>query len=208
MTIAVVDYGAGNLTSVLKMLERLGEEPQIARTPEAILPADRIVLPGVGAAGEAVEKLRGRGLDAALDETVRKKGRPFLGICLGMQLLAERLYEFGEHRGLGWVEGEVRHINEVVDGHDVSVPHMGWNRVDPTPSGMEFFKRGSPQEFYFAHSYTLRPSDSAVVAAYTGYGVDLVSAVRFDSVFATQFHPEKSQVEGEKLLAAFLDWRP
>jgi glutamine amidotransferase len=209
MTIAIVDYGAGNLRSVMNVLHYLGESPVLARTPEAIAAADRIILPGVGAAGEAMGKLRERGLDQALDETVRRGGRPLFGICLGMQLLADRLWEYGEHRGLGWVRGDVIHVRDQVRDPDLRTPHMGWNRVEPLPVAQDLFAGiNGEREFYFAHSYTLRPWDEAVVAARTTYGAQLVTAVRFETVFATQFHPEKSQVNGEKLIAAFLEWAP
>jgi glutamine amidotransferase len=209
MTVAVVDYGAGNLSSVIRVLDRMGAEPVVASTPELVLSAERIVLPGVGAAGEAVRRLRESGLADALDEAVRRRGRPLLGICLGMQLLAERLLEFGEWQGLGWLKGEVRHIGDIAAGRKLRIPHMGWNRAQATGEG----KRGwggnaLVGDFYFAHSFTLIPEDDSVVATRTDYGVSLVSAVQFDTVVATQFHPEKSQVRGEKLVDAFLQWRP
>lgn len=209
MKIAIVDYGAGNLGSVLNVLHLLGETPEVVRRPEEILAADRVILPGVGAAGEAMNRLRAQSLDAALNEAVLEKGHPMLGICLGMQLLAERLFEFGDHTGLGWIPGEVVNIRDCVDEVALPVPHMGWNRVEAAPAGQALLKEvGSAREFYFAHSFTLRTSDESVVAARTNYGTDLVAAVRKDTVFATQFHPEKSQVGGERLIAAFLDWAP
>lgn len=209
MTIAVVDYGAGNMRSVLKSLEYLGEEPVVARHPEQVLAADRLVLPGVGAAAEAIARLEALGLDEALDEAVRKRGRPLLGICLGMQLLAERLLEFGEHRGLGWIEGEVVNIRSCLADETLSVPHMGWNEVTVHGPGEALFRNvRAARQFYFAHSFTLRTHDTSSIAATCDYGTELVIAVCKDNFFATQFHPEKSQISGEQLIAAFLDWNP
>ena len=209
MRVGVVDYGAGNLGSVLNALALLGEEPVVLREGEEVLRVDRIILPGVGAAGEAMTRLRERGLDVALDEAVWGMGKPMLGICLGMQLLAERLLEFGEHRGLGWIAGEVVDIRSCDGASQLRVPHMGWNAIEVTPVGASVFDQArGAREFYFAHSFTLRTTDQSVVAAYTSYGIDLVSAIRKDTVFATQFHPEKSQVSGERLLAAFMQWNP
>jgi imidazole glycerol-phosphate synthase subunit HisH len=208
MKLAVVDYGAGNIGSVLNVLRFLGEDPKLARQPEEILAADRIILPGVGAAGEAMDRLRAQNLDAALTEAVIKNGRPMLGICLGMQLLAERLHEFGESRGLGWIKGEVINIKDCVHDPALPVPHMGWNQVKVRDPGQDLFGLSSSREFYFAHSFTLRTEDKSVVAASVAYGSDLVAAVCKDTCFATQFHPEKSQVGGERLLTAFLEWNP
>jgi glutamine amidotransferase len=209
MKVGVVDFGAGNLRSVLNMFSLLGEDAIVVREPDELATADRLVLPGVGAAGEAMQRLRARHLDEALEEAVRRRGRPLLGICLGMQLIAERLFEFGEHRGLGWVAGDVVNIRACVTDAALRVPHMGWNRIDVLPAGESLLSGlGTARDFYFAHSFTLRTHDDNVIAARTNYGADLVTAVRKDTIFATQFHPEKSQRSGEKVLAAFLEWNP
>jgi len=209
MSIAVIDYGAGNLSSVLKIIRLFGEEAELACTPEAVLAADRVVLPGVGAAGEALARLREQNLEAALHEAVRVRARPLLCICLGMQLLAERHHEFGEHRGFGWIKGEVIHLKDVPGLASARIPHMGWNRVRPTGAGAPALGGDvMGQEFYFAHSYTVRAEDASIVSGTCDYGAPLVVALQFGTVLATQFHPEKSQVVGEKLIAAFLDWRP
>ena len=209
-SIAIIDYGAGNLDSVRKALAHVGSETEIARTPEEVLAADRLVLPGVGAAGQAIQQLRRSGLDEALTEAVRHRGRPFMGICLGMQLLAERLHEFGDHAGLGWIAGEAVPLGSLMDT-PVRVPHMGWNRVEVADKaeGLFWEVRGGRQ-FYFAHSFGLRlAGDTDTLAATTEYGgVPLTAAILDGSVFATQFHPEKSQVAGERLLGAFVDWKP
>lgn len=210
-SVAIIDYGAGNLDSVRKAVEFVGGDASIARTPEQVLAADRLILPGVGAAGEAVAGLERTGIDQALNEAVRQRGRPFMGICLGLQLLAERLHEFGEHQGLGWFRGASVPLQGLVPA-DARIPHMGWNRVQATDAAAGLFKRiRGGGEFYFAHSFTLLPADGedGILAATTEYGgVTLVAAVIRETVFATQFHPEKSQLNGEHLLSAFLDWAP
>jgi glutamine amidotransferase len=208
MKVAIVDYGAGNIESVRNALFAAGADPVVVRDAEAVLAADRLVLPGVGAAGTAAERLGASGLGEALQEAVRRRGRPMLGICLGMELLAERLLEFGEHRGLGWVPGEVVHLRDagIVQAR---VPHIGWNLVEPSSEAKRFFQGPERMRtFYFCHSYTLVTGASAAVAAHATYEKPLVAAVLDGTVFATQFHPEKSQVNGQKLIQAFLDWSP
>jgi glutamine amidotransferase len=206
--ISIVDYGAGNLASVQNAFAALGLEFEIAHTPESILSANRLVLPGVGAAGTALGRMREVGMDEALTEAVRVRGRPMLGICLGMQLIADTLHEQGNHRGLGWVRGEVVALESlVVKG---IVPHMGWNDAVPRGAAQKFFDPIKEREmvFYFAHSYTMRVEDEKVVGAYTNHGANLVSAVLDETVFAVQFHPEKSQQSGQQLIANFLNWKP
>jgi glutamine amidotransferase len=188
---------------------RAGWDSTLARTPDDVMAAERIILPGVGAAGTALETLRHAGLDQALTERVRKQAVPMLGICLGMQMLAERLYEFGEHKGLGWIPGAVVALRDIA-GPGIRVPHMGWNEIKVRGLAEDLFwdVRGKRQ-FYFAHSFTLRPGgDESAVAAVADYGVSLVAAVQSETVFATQFHPEKSQINGDRLIGAFLDWMP
>jgi imidazole glycerol-phosphate synthase subunit HisH len=206
-TVRIVDYGAGNLASVKRAVWRSGGEAEIATAPEDLADADRIILPGVGAAGAVASGLRARGWDDALEEYVRRRGRPMLGICVGMQILAERLHEFGLHQGLGWIRGDVVAIP--ADAPDTRVPHMGWNTVSVTPEAKPLF--GTPSAspvYYFLHSFMLTGAPDDVVVARTEHGGDIVAAIRSDTVFATQFHPEKSQVEGERLLGAFLEWKP
>lgn len=206
--LAIVDYGAGNLASVQNTMVNLGVQIKFVRTPEEILRASRLVVPGVGAAGAALSRIRERGLDEALTEAVRRRGRPFLGICLGMQLIADRLYEKGEHTGLGWIRGEVVALQDL--GVKGTVPHMGWNEVELRPAAARFFDSlpERKRQYYFCHSYGLRAGVDGVVAAYTESGAPIVAAVLDETVFAVQFHPEKSQLAGEKLIAAFLEWNP
>ncbi len=209
MKTVIVDYGAGNIQSVRNAVYRCGWNSETATTPEEVAAADRIILPGVGAAGKAMTQLRASGLDQALDEAVRGKGRPMLGICLGMQLMARELNEFGRHEGLGWIDGRVAPIRSVVDD-DIRVPRMGWCKVDVREQGKALFTAAERRNvFYFAHSFALMTDDATLVAATVEYGgMDFVAAVRWNSVFATQFHPEKSQIAGERLLMAFFDWTP
>jgi glutamine amidotransferase len=204
--VRIVDYGAGNLASVKRAVWRAGGEAEIAATPDALADADRIILPGVGAAGTAATRLREQGWSDALDEHVRRRGKPMLGVCLGLQLLAERLHEFGEHQGLGWIPGDVEAMPASAD---VRVPHMGWNEVTVAPDVRALFGTSSVSPiYYFCHSFRLVGAPDDIVVARTDHGGDIIAAVRTETVFATQFHPEKSQVEGERLLAAFLAWKP
>ncbi len=205
--IALVDYGAGNLHSVHNALKAAGASGvKVTADPAVVRAADRIVLPGVGAFGACAAGLRAiPGLVDAMAERVRGGGVPFLGICVGMQLLATRGLEYGVTEGLGWVPGEVRLIERTDPA--IKVPHMGWNDVVPTRhrDGAELIAAG---EAYFLHSYHFQPDDGAHVAAMTDHGGGLVAAVAHDNLLGVQFHPEKSQGYGLELLARFLDWNP
>lgn len=208
MRVSVVNYEAGNLTSVCAALRAAGAEVDVIDRPEDVRRAERLVLPGVGAACSAMLALRNRALDEALTETVRRRGRPMLGICLGMQLLAKDLYEFGHESGLGWIDGAVVNLGELV-GREARVPHTGWNRQQPAPHAVglpaEFL---APKYFYFNHSYALKLADPACLAATVQYDVEIVAAIRSETVFATQYHPEISQRHGRRLIKAFLEWKP
>lgn len=215
MTVAIVDYGSGNLHSAAKALERAALDlgaPRIAVTsdPEIVRTADRVVLPGVGAFADCR-----RGLDAvpgmveALEEAVHQRGRPFLGICVGLQLLAERGLEHGETAGLGWIKGEVVRIEP--SDPTLKIPHMGWNtlsldRVHPLFDGIPTGRDGL--HAYFVHSYHMQVADPADRLATTEYGGTVTAAVARGNVAGTQFHPEKSQKLGLALLANFLKWHP
>ena len=206
-TLALVDYGAGNLRSVENALRVAGAE-QVAVTadPNVVRAADRIVLPGVGAFAACARALRAvPQLVEAMTERVHVGGAPFLGICVGMQLLARRGIEHGVSEGLGWIPGEVLPI-EPADAR-IKVPHMGWNDVAPTPhaDGAELIE---PGEAYFLHSYHFVPDEGRDIAALTDHGGGLVAAVARDNLIGVQFHPEKSQAYGLALLARFLDWKP
>lgn len=201
MTLALVDIQSGNLLSVENALRAAGASDVIVTAdPDAIARADRIVLPGVGAFGACAANLRAvDGLEAALRSRVLEKGAPFLGICVGMQLLAEQGEELGQHRGLGWLPGNVRRLDPA--GTDAKVPHMGWNDVVPT--GDHPLLR--PGEAYFLHSFAY---DGDGVLAQTDHAGPVTAAIGRDTIVGVQFHPEKSQRYGLDLLARFLEWRP
>ena len=205
--IALIDYGAGNLRSVHNALKAAGAA-QVAVTddPNIVRGARRIVLPGVGSFRACMNGLQSiPGMIAALEKRVLDDGVPFLGICVGMQLLATRGLEHGVTRGLGWIEGQVEPIERT--DPEIKIPHMGWNDVAPLPhaGGAELIEEG---EAYFLHSYHLVPDDGRHIAAMTDHGGGLVAAVAHDNLLGVQFHPEKSQAYGLALLARFLDWRP
>ncbi|WP_225204712.1 imidazole glycerol phosphate synthase subunit HisH [Novosphingobium huizhouense] len=202
--IALIDYGAGNLHSVHNALKAAGGEGiAITADPDVVRAADRIVLPGVGAFGACAGALRAiPGMVEAMAERVHVGGAPFLGICVGMQLLATRGIEFGATDGLDWIAGEVRPIERTDPA--IKVPHMGWNDVEPG----HHRSLVEPGEAYFLHSFHFAPDDGAHVAAMTDHGGGLVAAVARDTILGVQFHPEKSQDYGLALLARFLDWKP
>lgn len=198
--IAIIDYGAGNIRSITKALERLGVRVQVTDDPLVVGEARAIVLPGVGSGGAAMARMTERGLDDAIREATRQ-GKPFLGICLGMQLLADHHAE-GEVGGLGLFPGEVRRIP-----HGPKIPHMGWNQATPMHDNLPIFAGISPEEyFYFAHSYYVEPRDASGVAAVTDYGSPFCSVIVTERVWGTQFHPEKSGAAGLRLLSNFIRW--
>ncbi|CAN5234553.1 imidazole glycerol phosphate synthase subunit HisH [soil metagenome] len=202
--IALIDYGAGNLHSVHNALNKAGAvDAVITADPDAVARADRIVLPGVGAFRACRDALvRIDGMVDAMRDAVLGRGVPFLGVCVGMQLLADAGEEFGRHEGLGWIPGTVR-IIEPADAA-IKVPHMGWNDVVPArPHAL--LERG---EAYFLHSYHFDAADPADVAATTDHGGPLVAAVARDTIMGVQFHPEKSQSYGLSFLSRFLEWKP
>lgn len=205
--IALIDYGAGNLHSVHNALKAVGAgRVAVTADPALVRGARRIVLPGVGSFRACAQRLRAvEGLVEALEERVLGDGVPFLGICVGMQLLATRGLEHGATRGLGWIEGEVSPIERTDPA--IKVPHMGWNDVLPTAhhDGAELIDAG---EAYFLHSYHFAPASGQDVAAMTDHGGGLVAAVARDNVLGVQFHPEKSQRYGLELLSRFLEWQP
>ena len=196
--IAVIDYGMGNLRSVQKAFEFLGYEAEITDNPDIIDNASHVVLPGVGAFGDAMEALNKHGYVEAIKRQV-KKGKPFLGICLGMQLLFDKSYEHGEFEGLGIIPGEVVKFELP---QEYKVPHMGWNKLN-VKQGAIFNKEESHQYVYFVHSFYCVPNDINTIAASADYGKEFCAAVAHDNVFATQFHPEKSGKIGLEMLEKF-----
>jgi glutamine amidotransferase len=203
--IVVVDYGLGNLFSVAKAFEMIGAEVMISADPIEIGKAERLVLPGVGAFGDGMDYLSEKGLDKVLTHEVLINKKPFLGICLGMQLLGNIGFEYGEHKGLSLVRGNVRKL-EVEEG--TKIPHVGWNDVSITKKSplFEGIKQGA--DFYFVHSYQLICDDQDDVVATTFYGESVTAAIQKENIFATQFHPEKSQDVGLKLMENFVNWNP
>lgn len=205
--IAIVDYGMGNVRSVHNALEYIGEDAVVTADPGVIDEADRLILPGVGAFGDAMANLEARGLVKVLERQVFEKRKPFLGICLGMQLLARGSTEHGTHAGLGWFDGCVVRFNGETRG--LKVPHMGWNEIRREVDHPLFRSlRQGQLVFYFVHSYHFVCRDPADVACTCEYGERFTSAIGRDNIFATQFHPEKSQDNGIQLLTEFARWNP
>jgi glutamine amidotransferase len=216
MQIAIIDYGSGNLHSAAKALERAAREHgstlavKVTAEPEEVAKADRIVLPGVGAFADCKQGLaRVPGMIEVLEEAVRKQGKPFLGICVGLQLMASRGLEHGVTPGLDWIEGEVRAITPANPA--LKIPHMGWNTLsvarehallDGIPTGEEGLHA------YFVHSYHFVPEDEAALVASTDYGGPITALIAKDNMAGTQFHPEKSQKLGLAFIANFLAWKP
>lgn len=194
--VTIIDYGSGNLRSVQKALERIGVKARITDDPNVVAESSRLVLPGVGAFGDAIRAIRSRGLVEPILAHVRAD-KPFVGICMGLQLLFESGSEGGHHEGLGILPGEVTRF-ELPQG--MKIPHMGWNQVTWRKGEATQSARPDGEHFYFVHSYVARPRDASVIAATSDYGGDFCAAVARGRLFATQFHPEKSQAAGMELL--------
>ena len=201
--IAIVDYGVGNLFSLSRSLAYVGADVCVTGDREKIKSADKILLPGVGAFGDAIKKLKDAQLDEVLVSEV-KKGKPMLGICLGMQLLFDKSFEYGEHAGLGLIKGEIRPIADKI-GKTLKVPHIGWNSLEFTDKKSEIFKYISDGDFvYFVHSYYAADCQESVIAN-AEYGAKLTAAVQNGNVYGCQFHPEKSGKTGLAILRAFCE---
>jgi len=204
--IAIIDYGMGNLHSVYNALDFIGEDAVITNNPEIIADAERIILPGVGAFGEAMENIHNKGLYEILRNEVLLNKKPFLGICLGMQLVADYSEENGFHKGLGFIKGHVKHFQLEKGYH---IPHIGWNEINYNEDEPFFERvRKKDRNFYFVHSYHFVPDSHHVILSTTKYGQEFVSAVKQNNIVATQFHPEKSQKNGLNFLEAFVEWEP
>ena len=202
--IAIVDYGVGNLFSLTQSFHAIGADITVTSDPAVLRNADKILLPGVGAFGDAAEKLRKSGLDTVLIEEAGK-GKPLMGICLGMQLLFEEGYEYGCHKGLGLIKGCVRPIADVIP-NELKVPHMGWNGLDIQRSNRILANVSQGDCVYFVHSYYADAEPDAVIAT-AEYGVPLTAAVEKGNVFGCQFHPEKSGKVGLEILRAFSEMK-
>lgn len=201
--VAVVDYGVGNLFSLVSSLAAVGADAVVTSDGEVLRSADKIILPGVGAFGDAAAKLHASGLDSVIKEEAAK-GKPLLGICLGMQMLLEKSYEYGEHEGLGLIKGEIRPISDVIPA-DYKIPHIGWNALDFTENKSDLFKYiNEGDHVYFVHSfYGVNCSESTIATA--EYGAPLTAAVAKGNVMGCQFHPEKSGKVGLAILKAFCE---
>jgi glutamine amidotransferase len=204
--IGIVDYGSGNLLSVTNALAMIGADARLCSTPQQLHEAERIVLPGVGAFKSCADNLRGRGFDEALDELVINQRRPILGICVGMQLMAHASLEGGKHAGLGWLDADV--VRLAPQQAHLRVPQIGWNDIEYRPSCPLF--SGLPQgaDVYFVHSYWMQCRDETDVGAWCDHGGRVTAAVVRDNIAGTQFHPEKSQDVGMRILENFLRWKP
>ncbi len=197
--VAIIDYGLGNLASVQKALSFLKIESKITNDHNEIKSASVILLPGVGSFGHGMNNLKEKNLDTLLTQEVIENKKKFLGICLGMQLIAETGTEPHESKGLGWIKGIVKKI----ESDDLRIPHMGWNNI--SVKNKSYLSNSDDKDFYFIHSYHFVPDDNSSIAATVNYGTDLVAAVQQDNIFATQFHPEKSQQTGIELLKMFFE---
>ena len=210
-TVGIINYGAGNIASVIKAVDYAGADPVLVSTPDDILKADKLILPGVGAAGLAINKLREKDLEAPLRDAVFSNAKPLMGICVGMQILAKHIYEFGTHQGLGWIDADVISLsNHGVDS--APVPNMGWSDVSFKDSLSDLERELGPHKaFYFAHSFTLVTSENEQDKINSTISYDkqsIVAGISFDTVRAFQFHPEKSQVAGDILMQWFVEWNP
>lgn len=202
--VVVIDYGMGNLGSVCNALAAAGASPEVARTPEALERADGVILPGVGAFGAGMDNLRERGFIPALRQAVLERGTPFLGICLGMQLLADFGSEHGEHAGLGFISGRVERL-AVPEGDEFRLPHIGWNDLQIRHHDGLYVDLPDGENFYFVHSYVFQASDPAVVSATCRHGVEFAASLETENLSAVQFHPEKSHRAGLRLLGNWLN---
>ncbi len=203
--IVIIDYGIGNLQSVQRAFQRIGADTAISSKPEDLLAAEKIVLPGVGSFVEGMENLRCYGLLPVLKHKVREQGTPFLGICLGFQMLTNRSEE-GDAEGLGWIDAETKRFRFEGPGGQYRIPHMGWNdlsarRENPLLNGLS-----GASCFYFAHSYYVTCHDQSAILATTQYGREFVTVIQKDNIFGTQFHPEKSQANGLSVLKNFVEY--
>lgn len=212
-TVALIDYGSGNLRSAEKALARAasdgvtGHEVLVTADANRVAEAERIVLPGVGAFADCMKGVSSiPGMVAALEDAVLKRGVPFLGICVGMQLLAEVGREHGDHEGLGWIPGEVVRLTPA-DPH-LKIPHMGWNALSLLQPHALFEGMADETDVYFVHSYYIRPKSQVDILATTDYAGSIPAVIGRDNIAGTQFHPEKSQAEGLAFLGRFLKWRP
>lgn len=199
--VCVLDYGSGNVRSVLNLLASLTPDVELSNDEAVIRRATHLILPGVGSFGAAMEKIKKKLPMEALETAVRRDKKPFLGICVGMQVLADEGREFGVHRGLGWIPGVV----EKMDAGKLPVPHIGWNDIHIRQAAPLVDHFGGSQDFYFVHSFVFKPAEARHVLATADYGSPFCCAVRSENIYGVQFHPEKSQKAGRRLINNFLE---
>lgn len=200
--IAIIDYGMGNLQSIKNALDLLYPSVAVIKNPSDLKRAKAIVLPGVGAFADGMRNLRQNGFLPVLKEEVLVKKKPYLGICLGMQFLAEKSHEHGVHEGLGWINGEVKRLNPC--NGDFKIPHVGWNDVKIRSNSNLYQGIGEIGTFYFVHSYALDPANKSIITGVCDHGQEFVASIQQENIFGVQFHPEKSQGAGMKLLKNFM----
>jgi glutamine amidotransferase len=201
--IKIIDYGMANLRSVANAFAALKYQATITNNPEDLRQATHIILPGVGAFGDGMKNLMSGGWIKVLEEEIREKNKPFLGICLGMQLLATVGTEHGYNKGLDWIKGVVKPLepNEPI----IRIPHIGWNQVNFLKKNYLYSDLGDSQVFYFVHSYVFHPEDYKVISSVTSHGIEFVSSIEYDNIYAVQFHPEKSHKIGLQVLKNFIN---
>ena len=206
MKVGVIDYGMGNLFSVVSALEILGADVTICQAPDSLKEVDKIILPGVGAFKDCINTIIKTGFKDTLTREVIEVGKPIYGICLGLQIMGQKSSEFGKHKGLGWIEGDVIELKPNV--HNLRVPHVGWNNVNYREDSPLFADLPESPDFYFVHSFHLQCDQNQDIEATCDYGQTVTAAIRKNNIFASQFHPEKSQDFGLKVLENFLSWIP
>lgn len=204
--VVIINYNMGNVASVAKALNKLGFKNKLSNKKSDIERATHLILPGVGSFGDGMKNLTELGLINILTKRVVEQGTPFLGICLGMQLLAERGNEFGTHEGLGWIKGEVTKLKspQLRSGQAPRLTHVGWNNIKIVKKSILYDIPDN--NFYFVHSYVLKPKNKSIVTATCKYGSEFPAAIQYKNIFATQFHPEKSQLSGLKLIDNFIKY--
>jgi len=204
--IAIIDYGMGNIRSLSNAIEYIGRDVVVTSDPRVIKDANKLILPGVGAFGDAINAIREKGLDEILYKDVVEKKKPMLGICLGLQLLALSSDEHGFHKGLGWLKAEVTKFDPALR---IKIPHIGWNDICYTePHPLFRGLKNNERAFYFVHSFYIKCKNPEDILATCNYGIDFTAAICLDNIVATQFHPEKSQDNGIQVLKNFLKWNP